>query len=712
MRYAIITSAIGTALSLSVFAACGGNDGISDLIHSDRCTFAAPQVQGMEIEQIWPDLELEAPTRLRQGPVGSRWYVSQLEGQLLTFTEEDQAPTVVLDITSKVQAIDDAGFTSFALSPNFATNGEIYVAYTGYGAQACKVPGCSAVLRLSRFRSTDGGLTVNPVEEPLIAIDVTDPVLFHVNADIAFDAAGLLYVGFGDGELAINPAQQMDSLLGKILRIDVTKSDPARMKPYAIPPGNPFAGSAAPEIYAYGFRNPWRMSFDRANGDLWAGDVGNDDMEEVDKIVAGGNYGWPLKEGSRCTDIGPCDGTLIDPVFEIPHRGNAGSSVTFGAIYRGKEFPSLSGKALYADFITGRIWASTPGQPPQVVSLYREGIVSFAESRDGEPYFLDLILGRVLRLNAGTLIQPALDTFPKLLSQTGCVNPQDPRQPGDALLPYEINVPFWSDGAEKHRFIRLAQTGKIAVDSEGRLDLPVGTVLLKQFLWKGQHIETRLLIRHSEGWGAYTYLWNEQQTDAALVGLDDNPRQMWQGLSWAYPNRSQCFQCHNPEAGNSLGLSLAQLNKAITYPATGETTNQLAKLASLDAFAQAPGSPEKLPMLPSTTDARVPLEQRARAWLHSNCSGCHRPEGLAERGFDLRFTTPLSETKICNGIPDGGVGMGDVRLIKPKDPAGSLILIRMSNTAELRMPPIGTKVVDAAGKQLLTDWINSLTACP
>jgi glucose/arabinose dehydrogenase len=234
--------------------------------------------------------------------------------------------------------------------------------------------------------------TIDPSSKALI-LSVDQPETNHNGGCLAFGPDGFLYIGLGDGGGSGDPynnGQDTTTLPGSILRINVDGKDP-----YVIPAGNVFAGSRTdrPEIYAWGLRNPWRFSFDRINGDLWAGDVGQGDWEEIDTIVNGGNYGWNILEGNHCYPSGPCDDTLlIPPFFEYSHD-QGDRSITGGYVYRGSGLPSLEGMYIFGDYISGRIWAvdisgSTEGRI--LLSDTSLRIVSFAEDRAGELYVVDL----------------------------------------------------------------------------------------------------------------------------------------------------------------------------------------------------------------------------------------------------------------------------------------------------------------------------------
>ena len=225
----------------------------------------------------------------------------------------------------------------------------------------------------------------------------------------------------------------------------------------------------------------------------------------------------------------------------------------------------------------------------------------------------------------------AVDTIPTDLADTGCVDPLDPKQPASGLVPYGIQAPFWSDGAVKDRHLAIPDgttidVGPLVGNAGGDFTFPNGTVILKNFRLNNQLIETRLLMRHPDGiWAGYTYEWNDAQTAATRV-VGGKTRSV-QGQTWIYPSEGACLQCHTAAAGFALGPEIPQLNGPLLYPTTGRTANQLDTLAGVGLLsAPLPAPSASLPALVDPTDTNAPLGDRARAWLHTNCSQCHRPK--------------------------------------------------------------------------------------
>lgn len=669
----------------------------------------------------YTSLTFSSPIAMLQAPSdNSRWFVVGQGGAVRQFNVA--SPTTAsnfIDITARVRFDGEMGLLGMAFHPDFPTDPRVFLSYTTGSSPL--------VSRVASFRTTDGGATLDPGSETILLV-INQPETNHNGGNIAFGPDGLLYIGIGDGggggdqHGSDGNGQRLTTMLGKMLRIDVDSA-----QPYGIPAGNPFAANAqcpaagrasgeCPEIYAWGFRNPWRWSFDRSNGDLWVADVGQNAWEEVDQVTLGGNYGWRCREGAHDfnTSSAVCgNGGLIDPVAEYDH--SLGNSITGGYVYRGPQPTALAGRYLFGDFVSGRIWAWIPenaGSPRQPTQLLDTSfnISSFGQGNDGELYVVNYggTLHRIV-FQAGS----GGATAPATLSATGCVNASNPAQPASGLIPYAINAPFWSDGAGKERWIALPDSGTITVQADGDWDFPNRTVLMKHFRVGTRLIETRLFMRHPDGtWGGYTYEWNAQQTDAVLLA-GGAVRDIGNGQSWIFPSESQCLDCHTSVAGRALGLETAQLNRSHTYAQTGLTANELATLNHIAVLTPAITDPATQPVMPDPADTSATLANRARAYLHTNCSQCHRPAGPTPSTMDLRYATALPATNTCNASPQSGdLGLGaNARLIAPGDASLSLIVNRANRRDQHAMPPLASNRIDTAGVELLTQWINSLTSC-
>jgi glucose/arabinose dehydrogenase len=306
---------------------------------------------------------------------------TQHEGVIyrVSLTDDAEAPTVFLDLSDVLieNAGNEEGLLGLAFSPDYATDRRLYVAYSAGGPR-----------RNTVARYTAAGASADPASGRVL-LEVEDFAQNHNGGAIAFGPDGYLYVAIGDGGGAGDPqdnGQKLTTLLGKILRLDVSGES------YAVPPDNPFVGSGAGEIWAYGLRNPWRFTFDRQTGDLWVGDVGQGSWEEIDLVVRGGNYGWDTVEGPDCFDEDNCDRTgLTAPRVSYRTREMSTCAVTGGYVYRGTAMPELAGWYIYGDFCSGHVWAfDTDDASSQPVLLMDtdHSISSFAEDAAGEVYLV------------------------------------------------------------------------------------------------------------------------------------------------------------------------------------------------------------------------------------------------------------------------------------------------------------------------------------
>ena len=369
-------------------------------------------------ERAFPNLEFRRPIVVTHAGDGSnRVFVAEQEGIIKVFgnDQETEEATVFLDIEEHVVYADERneeGLLGFAFHPKFKQNGEFFVYYTSTEADLLS--------KISRFRvSKDNPNVADPASEEVI-LRVPQPFWNHNGGTIVFGGDGFLYIALGDGGSGNDPhgnGQNLTTLLGSILRIDIDhKSDG---KNYSIPKDNPFVGKTIPtgprgkmvpvceEIYAYGLRNVWRMAFDQKTGTLWAGDVGQNLWEEINIIRSGGNYGWNIREAKHWfrPDGNDADRPdLIDPILEYHH--SIGKSITGGSVYRGTRVPELVGKYIYADYVSGLLWALEYDEAAgKVVANYsltgdKLPVLSFGEDEKGDVYFTTPF-GSLFRFRSG-----------------------------------------------------------------------------------------------------------------------------------------------------------------------------------------------------------------------------------------------------------------------------------------------------------------------
>ncbi len=329
----------------------------------------------------FPALSFNQPLDLQSPNDGTdRLFVVEKGGRIRVFPNEGDVIefTTYLDLSANLSTESEQGLLGLAFHPDFASNGQFYVHYS---------PNTSTS-RISRFTVAMGATSAD-VNSEQILMDIPQPDTNHNGGQLAFGPDGLLYLAIGDGGGAGDPdnnAQNRANLLGTILRIDV--DNPSNGLNYGIPSNNPFLGESTirEEIFAYGLRNPWRMSFDPQTGDLWTGDVGQGAREEINIIQSGGNFGWKLFEGTSCFS-GDCDESgLVPPIFEYGHS-NGDRSITGGYVYRGNAISSLQGKYIYGDFVSGRIWTiDTDGSDNELLLASGLNIASFGTDSNKELY--------------------------------------------------------------------------------------------------------------------------------------------------------------------------------------------------------------------------------------------------------------------------------------------------------------------------------------
>ena len=596
----------------------------------------------------FPNLRFKNPVVLAVPPGSDRMWVGEQSGKVHSFrmTRDAAAPDLALDVESLLKqtrppTIDNSkvrgleALYGLTFHPKFAENRFAYVCYVVRGEGGKQLPDGT---RVSRFR-------VSESDPPRLEPDSEQIVITwlqggHNGGCLAFGPDGCLYVSTGDGGFAnppdgLNSGQDLTNLLSSVLRIDVDHPDEGRG--YSIPRDNPFVDlrGARGEIWCYGLRNPWKMSFDRATGDLWVGDVGWELWELVYKVERGGNYGWSVVEGRQPVHpdrkVGPTP--ILPPTVEIPHTD--GVSITGGYVYRGKKFPELVGTYVFGDWETRRVWGVRWDEATKSASPRRDlldpvvRLVALTEDHDGELFLLDYDDGTIHELASNDRRHDPAD-FPRRLSETGLFSSTEKHQPAPGAVPFSVNVEQWADGATAEHFIALPgdrpveflpkKTAIAGSMFSSSMNYPPDTVLVKTiFVGAGagagggadagdggdlsghdgrvrraderrRRVETQLLHFDGRFWRGYSYAWNEQQTDATLVEPEgrDAPltRESAGGAAttktgpetWHFPSRMECARCHNQWAEYSLAFNLRQLNRDHDYGGLAE--NQLHALTS------------------------------------------------------------------------------------------------------------------------------------
>lgn len=710
----------------------------------------APPPTTYSVADALPGVTFTAPTSMETPPgETNKLYVAERGGRIWVVPDlSAPAPTQQLFLNLSALVNDDGnemGLKGLAFHPGFLTNRHFFVTY-------CAFTNGSRWVRLSRYTAAADFASASPTSEVRLINLVNDSTIHNIN-DATFGPDGYLYVGLGD-----EGGNQSDSFLNSqtitkdfwsaLLRLDVDKK-PGSRRPnhhtaivaptnYAIPPDNPYLGATQfngsavntnqvrTEFFAVGFRNPWQFSFDPANGTMWAGDVGLDTWEEINIITGRGNYGWAFFEGNVA---GPRNGSAPPgfaydrAVWIYPHGSGSfqGFSVTAGLVCRSPLYPDLLGKYLCADYVSGNIWSieRTAGATNVLRITGEGGLVQFGlHPASGEILLLDHGDGRVRKL----VSQSADSAFPQKLSDTGFFADLTDLAPNPGVVPYEVNLPFWSDYAIKRRWFSLTSLVPVVQYArEGTWSFPTGMLWVKHFdleQERGQpasrfRVETRVLVRTTNGAYGVSYLWDTNGAEAYLVpdaGLTFEVAITNQGQpalqSWSIPSRAQCLVCHTPAGGHALSFHTRQLNRDGALG--GLSSNFIALLQLAGYVTNFTDEACLLPRHVRPDETQFDLEVRARSYLAVNCGYCHQPgSGSAPASWDGRPEVLLADTRLINGVASSAGADPSNRLVVPGDLVHSIIFNRVAvSNGFTRMPPLATAELDPVNIQLLGDWIT------
>jgi glucose/arabinose dehydrogenase/mono/diheme cytochrome c family protein len=661
--------------------------------------------------------------------------------------------TVFMNIDARVTGgLDDSseqGLLGLAFHPEYASNGFFYVFYTG---PATTGAGTGTHDILSRFSVMPGNANQGNPGSELILMAQFDQANNHNGGDLHFGPDRYLYVSLGDEGNANDSfanSQRIDKdLFSGILRIDVDKrggnllsnGHPATTTNYFIPADNPFVGATSfnglpvnpanvlGEFWAVGLRNPWRMSFDPATGDLYTGDVGQNAREEIDLIVKGGNFGWNYREGTiprPGSGAPPAGFSAIEPLMDYTRGSgvNQGNVVIGGLVYRGTRISQLYGAYVFADAGSGNVWAirhdglTTNDWQRLLASQF--GLSAFGtDPRNGDILWAAQTAGRIRRLLPATSTGTPL---PPTLAETGVFSSLPDLTPHPGIVPYALNVPFWSDNAIKSRWFSIPNTNlTMTFSADGNWTFPTGSVWIKHFDLELTHgvpesrrrLETRLLVKNEQGVHGFTYRWGNSTANATLVaaeGLDEsfviNEGGVLRTQVWHYPSRSECLACHTPAGGHVLGFNTAQLNRSHDLGEGPE--NQVAAVSAAGYFNSSVSNFNLLSAMPALNDEDVSREQRVRAWLAANCVSCHGPNANAPALWDARFATPTAQAGLLEGALVNNGGNASNRVIARGSAELSMILQRISKRGPGQMPPLASTVVDTQAVALVSLWITN-----
>ncbi|MFM7166717.1 MAG: PQQ-dependent sugar dehydrogenase [Planctomycetaceae bacterium] len=711
-----------------VLCVCGG-EVCGQSAERQRVTWVNSRLRGtaepplpFRAVRAYPQLKLFKPVFVRAEPGSDRLVFVDHAGDWA----DPGGLRVCRDVADVAESVPllalDRMIYGFCFHPKYAENGFIYLLTNG------PVKAENKQNRISRFTMQRDGQRLLAADSELVILEWDSNG--HNGGDLAFGPDGYLYCPTGDGTSDSDPLQTgqgVNDLLAVMLRLDVDR--PTADRPYSIPPDNPYVdvAGARPEIWAYGFRNPWRMAYDWQSNQLWVGQNGQDLWEQVYLVRRGENYGWSVQEGSQ--PFYPLRSRGKEPIVNpaAEHHHSEFRSLTGGVVYRGSGLAGLDGSFVYGDYSTGRIWSIR--HDGRQVTENREiadttlQITGFAQNHAGELLVVDHG-GGIYRLEASPAEEPV--EFPQRLSDTGLFANVSEHRMAAGVLSYSVNAQLWSDGAWKQRWLAVPDQEQIEYTSSRGWTFPNGSVLVKSFALEreagradSRHwIETRIMVRHQNEWAGYSYRWNEQQTDAELVGRGGEDEQYVirdaaasggeRVQSWHYPSRAECMVCHSRAANYVLGLCELQMNRSHDY---GEYSgNQLQVLGELGFFRNPPAqAPEQLGKLVDPLDESQETALRVRSYLHANCAGCHVEAGGGNSQFSAEFTAKSEQQKLIGVKPvHNAFGLPDAALIQPGRPESSVLLHRVSQRGVGQMPPLASSVRDERAIELLRRWIEGL----
>lgn len=685
--------------------------------------------------RVFDGLPLQAPLHMISEPLGAvgspegapeRLFVIEQKGRIVAF--RNTPDVTAAEVFIEIEDHDTYGMT---FHPGYSGNRFVFVFSNGPQSNPRE-----RFNRITRFTVRDQPpFDCDPSSAHVVIEWASNG---HNGGDLAFGPDGMLYASAGDGTTDSDTnltGQKITDLVSGMLRIDVDHAEEGRN--YSIPADNPFLNTpgARGELWAYGFRNPWRIHFD-PQGHLWCGDIGQDQYEMIELVERGDNYGWSVVEGGNPfyaeREKGPTP--IKDPAIVHPH--SEARSITGGVTYLGKRFPELQGAYIYGDYGTGKIWAARAANGK--VTDLREiadtpsQILGFGLDAQGEIYFVDYGGKAIYTLEAIPPSQVPTVEFPRRLSDTGLFQDVSRHQMHPGIIPYSVNSPLWSDGAGKSRFIGLPNDATIEFTDSGAWKFSEGTVLVKSFSLetgtaenpRTRWIETRLMVIQQNEWVGYSYRWNDAQTDAELVddaGADQSfeVRDPESGTGhreqvWHFPSRTECMVCHSRAAGFVLGLSTAQMNRIHDYG--GIRAHQLTTLEHIGAFRGNESEPGRLPRpiedlerLTDPADTTASVESRIRSYLHSNCAHCHVEAGGGNAAMELGWKTPTDRSRIVDVTPlHEKFQIANAKLISPGSPENSVMRKRLTIRGRGQMPPLATSRIDHSAVELLDAWIRSL----
>jgi len=672
---------------------------------------------------------------------GRNIYVADREGYVFVFPDDPQVTVAqvktLLDITNQVENDHEMGLLSMAFDPAYDSNGHFYLFYSARlnFSTSGEAQGDSVV---SRF-TVDNPLNPTSASGEVVVIREGQQGREHKGGQIQFHD-GYMYVTYGDGdwgkcaaqdlaaecngERANNNSQDLTNLRGTMIRI-IVNSDGS----YDIPADNPFVGNALArdEIYAYGLRNPWRFDIDPATGIIWEGDVGQSNWEEVNLIEKGGNYGWPVCDGTdnrgviggdaaaSCTSNG-----MIGPETGFERNGENKTSIIGGIFYTGTALSGLTNSYFFADYDTARIWSYRQGEEPTLLvnKTFPEYVTTFGRDTDNEMligsfYQHDgkadangLVASNIWRMvdqNAGSTTEP-----PAALSQSQLFDNIVSLDWANGVVPVYFNADKWRDGLVAKHYLALPAGKRIQYTAQSEWGFPQGTVLIEHVevpvngSGDTQRLNTLIQLKKASGWQLFNYRWNSSQTDALLLSQTEQATvSQWVGGSVQTRNHSILAGgvCSGDCRSNGGMLwNTALLNKWVNY-GNDYWANQIAFLGDLGVFAGTLPDLSAAAQYVDPYNTSADLSERARVYLDINCAGCHADAN----GKNMAYDATLAQSNLIWAASNPGTYR-----IHPGVASDSSVYLRQQETSpDIRMPR-GSSFIDSVAVQLMADWINSL----
>jgi glucose/arabinose dehydrogenase len=679
---------------------------------------------------------LNAMTAMAVAPDG-RIFLADQTGKLLVWKDGRvlDRPALTLHVTD----FWERGLIGLTLHPDFPRTPQVFILYVTDQPFVHHV--------LSRFMLA--GDTVDPATEKILFEGDDQAKLGgqvpagHQGGPIRIGRDRRIYIGIGE-QTAGEPSQRLDTLQGKILRLGLDGS---------IPADNPFFAQLQGKyraIFARGVRNPYGLAVQPETGRTFFTDVGGSAFEEVNVLVPGANYGWPLAEGYST------NADFVSPLFAYPPT--VGQCVSGGTFYpRSGPFPSKwQGKFFFLDYMRHWLRALDPDSPTNVVVFAKgfNGPIAVETAPDGSLIVLSRSAwvrdGKRFVPNAGSLVRiryvgemanaprpvrtrpnwkPALTTLPtdakdlpRHLSEAGVFSKMSALEPAPALLRCEVNLPRWEPGSYVRLWLAVPEGSPIHYSADRDWQLPPGTVVVRHYDWvmdattnpSGplKPLETRIIVIGApQGYGA-SYRWKEDGSDAELVEDGDFADLLFartqppEAAHWSFPAIDESLQSPTLNIAYVTDLNTRQLNRFI-----GEAQNQLVRLSKkgwLEPKVSLYDLP-KLSRLSTLENKGMPLELRVRSYLDANCAPCHQPGGAARGFFDARFSTPLEDSGIVSGpLAAGDLGIAGAQVVVPGDPDKSILFQRLKRNDFFRMPPTSYHSKTSPILPALEEWIRSL----